>query len=68
VIGVEDLSVKGMARNPHLAKSVADAGLGECGCLSARLTGAADDCTRLAGSSAARGAAPTAALWDRALD
>lgn len=29
VIGVEDLSVKGIARNPHLAKSVADAGLGE---------------------------------------
>ncbi|MFC7739151.1 RNA-guided endonuclease InsQ/TnpB family protein [Roseomonas sp. GCM10028921] len=29
VIGVEDLSMKGMARNPHLAKSVADAGLVE---------------------------------------
>jgi len=29
VIGVEDLAVKGMARNRHLAKSVADAGLSQ---------------------------------------
>lgn len=29
VIGIEDLNVKGMAKNRHLAKSVSDAGFGE---------------------------------------